>query len=315
MGEPEKVEGLGLSLSSAIPAGCCEPAKLDDSGLPGLQLQPKECQSLPKIRQETLGIEAMLESHDEVIRVADHDHLSPRLAFPPSPDPEIQHVMQVDIGQKRTDAAALDRPHLTARPLPLLQHTSPQPLPDESPDAPVPYAVLDELHQPSLVEGIEKPPDVRIEHPAHLPRRDPHRERIERIVRAPTRSESVREAEEFLLVNGVQHLPDGPLDDLVLQSRKPDRPRAAIRPRYVRPAHRSCSVRLPPQPIRKIPEVPLQILSVAAPCLPVDPRGCLSLKAPICLPETLLLADMVVKRSEPLPPIPLGCLPYPLQRT
>jgi len=57
-----------------------------------------------------------------------------------------------------------------------------QPLLDEANHAPVSDPVLDELHQPAVVDGIEEPTDVGVEHPVHLLRPDPDRERVQRIM-------------------------------------------------------------------------------------------------------------------------------------
>ena len=60
-------------------------------------------------------------------------------------------------------------------------------------------------------------------------RPDPDRQRVQRIVLAAPRPESVREAEKVLLVDGVEHLDDGPLDDLVLQRGNAERPLPPVR--------------------------------------------------------------------------------------
>ena len=44
-------------------------------------------------------------------------------------------------------------------------------------------AMLDKLDQPSVVDGIEEPTDIGIEHPVHLLLRNSDRQSIERIVR------------------------------------------------------------------------------------------------------------------------------------
>ena len=49
------------------------------------------------------------------------------------------------------------------------------------------------------------------------------------MVRAAPRSEPVGEAEKVLLVDGVQHLDDGPLEDLVLQGSDAERPLPSVR--------------------------------------------------------------------------------------
>ena len=58
----------------------------------------------------------------------------------------------------------------------------------------------------SLPVTGEEVADVRVEHPVHLPLADPDRQRVERVVWAAPWSEPVGEAEEVLLVDGVQHL-------------------------------------------------------------------------------------------------------------
>ena len=62
-------------------------------------------------------------------------------------------------------------------------------------------------------------------------------------MRSPPRPESVAEAEEVFLVDGVQHVGHGALDDLVLQRRHRQRPSAAVRFGYVDPPARRRPIR------------------------------------------------------------------------
>src|ERR1700682_4201105 len=48
-------------------------------------------------------------------------------------------------------------------------------------------------HEPAVVDGIEKPTDVHVEHPVHLLRQQPGVERVQRVVLAALRPEPVRE--------------------------------------------------------------------------------------------------------------------------
>jgi hypothetical protein len=73
----------------------------------------------------------------------------------------------------------------------------------------VPHPVLDELDQPSVLDGTEEVTDVCVEHPAHLLPQDADRERIQRLMLAAPTSNPVGETEEVRLVDGVQHLDDG----------------------------------------------------------------------------------------------------------
>jgi hypothetical protein len=70
-----------------------------------------------------------------------------------------------------------------------------------------------------LVHRVEERSDIGIEYVAHLLADDPDAERVERIMRAASGSESIREPEEFFLVDRVQQRDHRSLDNLVLQSR------------------------------------------------------------------------------------------------
>src|SRR5438445_2840365 len=164
--EAENVEALGSPVAPAPSADRREAAELPR--------QPEPRQPLAQLGEERLGLLPMLESHDDVIGEA-HDHdVSARLLLSPPLDPEIEHVVPVKIGQPRTDAPALYRPHLAPCPRALLPHAGVQPFLDESHDAPVRYAVLDELHQPPMVEGVETPTDTHDSGPAWLATPSPH---------------------------------------------------------------------------------------------------------------------------------------------
>jgi site-specific DNA recombinase len=56
--------------------------------------------------------------------------------------------------RSRSNAPTLNRPHVTVYSLALLQHARSEPFLDQAHDAPVCHAVLDKLHQPSVLEGI-----------------------------------------------------------------------------------------------------------------------------------------------------------------
>ena len=132
--------------------------------------------------------------------------------------------MQIDVGQEWRNTATLDRPHFTACSLPILQHAGAQPFLDESHDAFVPDSVLDKLDQPFVDQGSEEVPNVGVEHPVHLLRRDSDRECIQRLMRAASWSKSVRETEKVHLVYGIAYLDRRSLDDFVFQCRHSERP-------------------------------------------------------------------------------------------
>jgi len=162
--ETEEVEGVGLPLATLPPLLGRVAAKAEQSRFVGMQFQAELCKATAQRVEKPLGFMPMLESNDEIIRKAHHDHIPARFAASPSLNPQIKHIVQVEVGQQRTDTTTLYRSHLTLRSLAVLQHARAEPFLDQPHDAPVRYTMLDELHQPSLIERIEETADVCVEH-------------------------------------------------------------------------------------------------------------------------------------------------------
>jgi len=77
--------------------------------------------------------------------------------------------------------------------------------------------MLDELDHPRFVEVIEEALDVGIKYVVHLLFHKRVRQRIQRLMLAASRTKSIREAEEVLLIDVVEDGDHCALDDLVLQ--------------------------------------------------------------------------------------------------
>src|SRR5580693_2269809 len=291
-------------------------AKLDDSRFVGMQLQPEPRETFAQFCQKPLCFVTMLESGHEVVGKTDEDYLPARLLSSPLLDPEVEYVVQIEVRQQRTNTAALNRPYLALYSLTLFQRACLEPFLDQAHHAPVGYAVLDKLHQPSLIESVIKLPDVGIEHPAHFPRTDPNRQRVQRLVRATPRSESIRKSQEVLFLDRVQYLDRGTLDDLVFQRGNAEGPKL---PRFahlrdVNSTHRLCSVRSTLESLGEVLEIRLEGLAVVLPRLPIDARGRILLRCQVRCPQSFDVVNVVVERSEPLFLVPSCCLTYPLQR-
>src|SRR5277367_3593866 len=112
------------------------------------------------------------------------------------------------------------------------------------------------------------------------------------------RSKPIRETQEILFVDGVQHLAQSPLDDLVLQRGDPERPWPPVRLRYIHPPSRSRPVRAPMHTSMKILEVLLEVMPVLTPRHPIDPWSSIRSDRPVRHPETIN-GDMVQERGEP----------------
>jgi hypothetical protein len=112
------------------------------------------------------------------------------------------------------------------------------------------------------------------------------------------RSEPVGEADKVHLVDGVEYLDDGPLENLVLQTGDAERPEPPVCLRDVRPARRPCPVSATVDPLEQSLKVSLQVHSVGRPRHPID-TGCgLWVDRPVSRPETVEV-DVVQQRREP----------------
>jgi hypothetical protein len=87
-----------------------------------------------------------------------------------------------------------------------------------------------------VVDLVEEAFYVAVQHPVYFLHVDPGRQRVQRVVLAAPWPEAVGETAKVHLVDGVEHLDDGPLDDLVLQRCDAERPLPPVRLRDVHPA-------------------------------------------------------------------------------
>src|SRR5438270_13310691 len=99
---------MNLPVFRVVPHMCVKPRKLNTSGLPsprcfrflaacrpnsirrvlsGCKLQPELLQALPPFLKKPLRVGTMFESHDDIIRVADDDHIARSMMFTPMLDP------------------------------------------------------------------------------------------------------------------------------------------------------------------------------------------------------------------------------------
>src|SRR5208283_4039609 len=121
----------------------------------------------------------------------------------------VEDIVQVNVRQQRGNRCPLRRTLRSLRPCPVLDDSRGQPFIDQPQHSLVRYPVPEELPQPVPIKLAEEVADIRVEHPVHLLPPDPHRQRIQRVVRASARPEPVGEAQEVRLVDGVEYLDDG----------------------------------------------------------------------------------------------------------
>src|SRR5262245_48203264 len=97
----QEVEGLRLTKPTSGAPVRREAAKLDQTGLARMKRQRELLQPLAHVVPEAAGISLVLETDDDVVRVAHENHVARGLAPSPALGPEVEHVVQVDVGKKR----------------------------------------------------------------------------------------------------------------------------------------------------------------------------------------------------------------------
>src|SRR4029077_16278083 len=263
--------------------------------------------------QEAPGVAFVLEADDEVVGVAHDDHVARGLTLSPAVGPEVEHVVQIDVGQERRDHRALPCPPLTDGHDPVFHDARLEPFADQADDTPVADPMLQVPDEPFMVHLVEERLDVGVQYEAHLLAVDSDAERVQRVVRAAPRPESVREPEEVLLIDRVQQRDYRPLNDLVLQGSNRERALSAIwlgnvhSPAWPRP------IRSASDPVVQIFEIALEVCLVVLPCQPVHTRCRVRLEFVERVLEKID-ADVVEERDELLL-LPFPCdFPYALQR-
>jgi len=164
-----------------------------------------------------------------------------------------------------------------------------------------------------MIKFGEEVADVRVQHPVHSPIRDPDRQRVQRVMWLAPRPEPVGEAPEVHLVDRVQHLDDGPLNDLVLQRGDTQRTLPPVGLRDVDPPARLGPIPALLHPSMQLPEVGLQVLPVLGPRHPVHPRRRLTTDRRVGLAETGQV-NVVQQRGEPRILVLCRYFPHTLQR-
>jgi len=130
--QPQEVEGLRLAEPAPSPVLRCKAAELDQARLLRMQCQRKLRQSSSHVVPEALRISLVLEADDDIVRVAYDDHVA--LGFPPPPllGPQVEGVVEIDVGKQRRDHRALPRSHLPRHHDPVFQDPDLQPFLDQA---------------------------------------------------------------------------------------------------------------------------------------------------------------------------------------
>src|SRR3984957_11859314 len=273
MREAKEVEGLPLAFSSSFPVLFGIPPELDPARLIRVQFQSELPQPFSQLLAKTVCVSSPLEAEDDVIRIAEDDYLTSGALLAPDVHPEIEHIVEIDIGKERRDHRPLRSTRLRVRPFPFLHHPCLEPFLDQAQDAAVGNAMLDELDHPRFVEVIEEALDVGIKYVVHLPFHERIGQRIKRLMLAASRTKSIREAEEVLLIDMVEDGDHCALDGLVLQCGDPERTFPSVAFLDVDPSRCKRPIRTAMQPTVQIGKPTLQTAFILLPCHPIH-AGC-----------------------------------------
>jgi hypothetical protein len=117
-------------------------------------------------------------------------------------------------------------------------------------------------------------------------------------VRIAPRPETIRESEEVVFVDCVQHLDRRTLDNLVFQCGHAERSLPPVGLGYVHSPDRLRSIRSALQPTGKTSQINIQVLSVVLPRLAVHSRCGMPLEAQVSLSEAIDVINVVPERRE-----------------
>src|SRR6476469_7064739 len=99
----EAQEGEGLRFAEPAPLAVCRrhASQLAQPGLLRMTRQRNLLQPLTHLVEEAPGVALVLEANNEVVSVAHDDHVAHSLTPSPALSPEVEDVVQVEVGQER----------------------------------------------------------------------------------------------------------------------------------------------------------------------------------------------------------------------
>lgn len=149
--EAEKGKRLWPPVAARFTSFGGEGTEFDEARFVFMKHQAKRGEAFTKVGCHLLSIRLVLEAHHEIVSVA-HDHDSPvRVPLPPLMDPQVEHVVQEDVGEQRTDARALRRTFDGVGPPVPIEHAGFQPSADQPEDSGVGDPMCDHPQQPLVV--------------------------------------------------------------------------------------------------------------------------------------------------------------------
>jgi len=129
-GKTQKIEGFRLAEPAPFAFRRSEAAKGDQAGLVRMQVQRKLLEPPSHRIEETASVVFMLKAQHQIIGIAQDDHVAGSLAPSPACGPEVENVVEVDVGKQRRCHRALPRSSITNRHGPVFQNARLKPFQD-----------------------------------------------------------------------------------------------------------------------------------------------------------------------------------------
>ena len=196
----QKIESLGLSPAKTPTVPVRKATESDQAGLFRMKLQRESLKPLAQCLGEAFCLVRMLKADDEIVGPSNDDDITFRMALSPVLCPQIEHIVEIDVGEQRRNRRPLRGPFLARRPYSPFEYSGLQPLSDESEHPPIGDTMLEESHHPIVINSVEVSRNIRIEYPADLLETNCGSQDIERHMRLTSWSKPVAEAEEVRLV-------------------------------------------------------------------------------------------------------------------
>jgi hypothetical protein len=124
------------------------PAELQQARLVPMQFQSELLEPLAQCFPESPRIGFVFKADNQIIGIAHEDHFAFGLSSPPLLVPQVEYVVQVDIGKQWRNHCTLRCPLLTDAPVPIFQNAHLEPLAHKKNDALIANPMLQESDQP-----------------------------------------------------------------------------------------------------------------------------------------------------------------------
>src|SRR6266404_7690703 len=149
----QKVEGLRATLPGSCSALDGEPPKLAQPGLALVDRQTELLQPVSQCREELLPIPFMLTADRQIVRISTDDDLTGCVMSTPLVYPEVDDIVEEDVGEERADPRSLRRPDVHRFPSAALEDAGLEPSLDQAEDSRVSDPVPQHPNQPPVVNG------------------------------------------------------------------------------------------------------------------------------------------------------------------